>query len=370
MTEQEYERFKNFINELLYERMTIDDYDLIMRRLGAKKRNDRYTSICHNIEGGGYNLSFNKESRSFYCFSQCSCSYSLLSLIKKRRELLGEPHTTYQSLKWLCDELEIAFNFNEEPTKINTNIYKWQNNLLKYTKKYNKQAELQVIDPVILEYFDHCYHTSWLDYGISKKTLDKYQIKWYDRLNQIVIPCRQYDGKLIGIRVRNMNPEVDIKYMPLQLLDGTEFNFPTNEVFYGENFNKVNIERTKSVVLVEGEKTVLKFDDWYGEENNICLGLYGSVLSNSKLKKLLSWGCNTFYIALDSDFTQVDYAEDSEYMKFEKKVMKIYKKLKPYGKVYVIYNNLDFKNCYKFSITDYIKEQFERLWNSKERIME
>ena len=40
MTEQEYEAFKNFINELLYERMTLDDYEIIMRRLGANKRGD------------------------------------------------------------------------------------------------------------------------------------------------------------------------------------------------------------------------------------------------------------------------------------------------------------------------------------------
>ena len=49
--------------------------------------------------------------------------------------------------------------------------------------------------------------------------------------------------------------------------------------------------------------------------------------------------------------------------------MKIYNKLKPYGKVYVIYNNLGFKDCYKFSITEYEKEQYEQLWKKKEEIM-
>ena len=368
MTEQEYEAFKNFIHELLYERMTLDDYEIIMRRLGANKRGDRYTTICHNEFGGGYNLAFIPSTRIFYCHSECCCSYSLLSLIKKCKNC-----STYQALKWLCNELGVEFNFKEEVKQVNTNIYKWQNTLLKYTKNYRQKIELKEIDQSILNYFDSYYHTEWIDYGISKQTLDKYQIKWYNYFNQIVIPCRQEDGKLIGIRVRNMNPNIDIKYKPLELLDGTEFNFPTNEVFYGENFNRTNIERTRSVILVESEKTVMKFEDWYGEENNICLGLYGSVLSNSKLRKLLSWGCNTFYIALDSDFTEVTYSNDknklTEYEKFEKKVMKIYNKLKPYGKVYVIYNHLGFKDCYKFSITDYEKEQFEQLWKKKEEIM-
>ena len=158
MTEQEYEAFKNFIHELLYERMTLDDYEIIMRRLGANKRGDRYNTICHNINGGGYNLAFNKETRSFCCFSECSCSYSLLSLIKKRRELLGEPCSTYQSLKWLCNELGIEFNFKEEVKQVNTNIYKWQNSLLKYTKNKNKNIELRVYNKDNTNYImDKCF---------------------------------------------------------------------------------------------------------------------------------------------------------------------------------------------------------------------
>ena len=373
MTEQEYEAFKNFIHELLYERMTLDDYEIIMRRLGANKRGDRYNTICHNINGGGYNLAFNKETRSFCCFSECSCSYSLLSLIKKRKELLGEPCSTYQSLKWLCNELGIEFNFKEEVKQVNTNIYKWQNSLLKYTKNKNKNIELRVYNKKILNYFPKIYHTDWIDYGISEEVLDKYNIGWYNYKQQITIPCYRQNGDLIGIRVRNMNPEIDIKYIPLQLLDGTEFNFPTNEVFYGENFNWTNVQRTKSVILVESEKTVMKYESWYGAKNNICLGLYGSVLSNAKLKKLLSWNCETFYICLDSDFESIEYSNNDEkitsYEKFEKKVMNIYNKLKPYAKsVYVIYNNLGFENCYKYSITDYTREQFEKLWNNKEKI--
>ena len=373
MTEQEYEAFKNFIHELLYERMTLDDYEIIMRRLSANKRGDRYNTICHNINGGGYNLAFNKETRSFCCFSECSCSYSLLSLIKKRRELLGEPCSTYQSLKWLCNELGIEFNFKEEVKQVNTNIYKWQNSLLKYTKNKNKNIELRVYNKKILNYFPKIYHTDWIDYGISEEVLDKYNIGWYNYKQQITIPCYRQNGDLIGIRVRNMNPEIDIKYIPLQLLDGTEFNFPTNEVFYGENFNWTNVQRTKSVILVESEKTVMKYESWYGAKNNICLGLYGSVLSNTKLKKLLSWNCETFYICLDSDFESIEYSNNdgkiTSYEKFEKKVMNIYNKLKPYAKsIYVIYNNLGFENCYKYSITDYTREQFEKIWNNKEKI--
>lgn len=98
-----------------------------MDRLGAKRRGDRFTSICHNIDGGGYNLAFIPSTRTFYCHSFCCSAYSLLSLIKKRRELLGLKCNTYQSLKWLCNELGIDFNFKEEIKEIKNDIYKWQN---------------------------------------------------------------------------------------------------------------------------------------------------------------------------------------------------------------------------------------------------
>lgn len=368
MTSKEYESFNAFIYELLYNRMTLDDYDFILSRLGCENHNNRFKTICHNsdIVNAKYNLAFISETRTFYCHSGCQCAYSILSLIKKRREILGEPSSTYQCLKWLCAELGIEFNFNNNTDEINTHIYKWQNYLNKYTHKTEDNVELNKINKNILNNFEQLYPLDWLEYGINEETLDKYNIMWYKYKNQIVIPCYKDNGDLVGIRIRNTNPNIEVKYKPLQMLDGTEYNFPTGELFYGENFNLVNVQRLKSVILVESEKTVMKFDSWYGADKNICLGLFGSNLTKSKLKKLLEAGCTKFYIALDSDFTTLD---SEEYFNFEKKVIKIYNMIKPYSnEIYVVYNNLGFDNCYKFSITDYTKEQFEQLWNSKERI--
>lgn len=369
-SEEDRENLTNFINELLYEKMDASDYHNIMRRLDIKCRGNRYQTCCHNVNGGGYNLAFNEESKTFTCFSECGCSYSLLSLVKKRRKLLYENSGTVASLKWICEELGVECNFKDE-IKRDNNIYNWKK-LLRYSKD-NNSIELKTYDKNVLTFLPKIYHEDWIDYGISEQTLEKYDIRWYEYKQQIVIPCKDKEGNLIGIRVRNMNPQIDIKYIPFKLLNGDEYNFPTNEVFYGENFNWVNIQRTKSVILVESEKTVMKYEDWYGYENNICLGLYGSNMSYQKLRKLLSWGCETFYIALDSDFEEISYSNENEentlYEKFEKKVMKIYDIIKPYAKeVYVIYNNLSFKDCYKFSITDYNKEDFEKLWDSKEII--
>jgi hypothetical protein len=109
----------------------------------------------------------------------------------------------------------------------------------------------------------------------------------------------------------------------------------------------------------------LKADTWLGDKN-ITLALYGHNLTKEKLKYLISLGVQTLYICLDSDFEEIG---SKEYDKFEKNVMKIYDQCKPYMKdIYVIYNNLGYKDMYKANCFDFDKERFDKLWESKELI--
>jgi len=369
MTEQEYEAFKNFIHELLYERMTLDDYEIIMRRLGANKRGDRYNTICHNINGGGYNLAFNKETRSFCCFSECSCSYSLLSLIKKRRELLGEPCSTYQSLKWLCNELGIEFNFKEEVKQVNTNIYKWQNTLLKYTKNYSN-ATNQIYDKAILNYLTPCYYEPWLKEGMTKESLDKFDIRWYNRLQQVVIPVYDDEGNLVGTHDRNTNPElIDYaKYDHLRMLDGTEYKFQMGLVLYGLNMNKADIERTRTAILFEAPKSVIHIDEFY--DYNISVAMFGMNLQKAKLKLLLKYGVNKFIIALDRQYKNVMINDEytKEFLKYREKVDRIIDMIRPYAQeIGVVWDNDEDRFLgYKDSPVDQGKEVWEKLFERRE----
>lgn len=369
MTEQEYEAFKNFIHELLYERMTLDDYEIIMRRLGANKRGDRYNTICHNINDGGYNLAFNKETRSFCCFSECSCSYSLLSLIKKRRELLGEPCSTYQSLKWLCNELGIEFNFKEEVKQVNTNIYKWQNSLLKYTKNYSN-ATNKIYDKSILNYLTPCYYEPWLKEGMTKESLDKFDIRWYNRLQQVVIPIYDDEGNLVGTHDRNTNPElIDYaKYDHLRMLDGTEYKFQMGLVLYGLNMNKADIERTRTAILFEAPKSVIHIDGFY--DYNISVAMFGMNLQKAKLKLLLKYGVNKFIIALDRQYENVmiDGKYTKEFLKYREKVDRIIDMIRPYAQeIGVVWDNDEDRFLgYKDSPVDQGKEVWEKLFERRE----
>ena len=368
MDEKQFEAYCNFINNLLYDIMTLDDYESVIESLGVPSpRNGRYKTFCHNHElhSAHYNLSFKPSTRGFYCNSECNCSYNLLTLLEKHFDTIGQPKTRFQCVKYICDTLSIPFDFSDSKP-IKQVEYNWRKGIGKYVGRGQEQVqELKIYDDSILNHFPKLYHQDWIDYGISEQTLEKYNIRYYPYRQQIVIPAYTQDNQLCGIRIRNTIEDVSPKYCPLSTLNNSQYNFPTGQVFYGENHNIDEIKRTKKVILCEAEKTVLKMDTWFGKRN-ISLGLYGSNLTKHKLLKLISYEVSTVYIAIDSDFNEIG---DDDFKKFEEKVFKMADMLRPYiPNIYVVYNNLGYKDAYKYSLTDFTREQFNELWKSKEMI--
>ena len=363
-TEQEREQFNKFINEILYERLTIQDYHNIMRKLGANYNGSRFNTICHNVDGGKYNLAFNEEDKYFTCFSECGCSYSLLSLVKKRREILGEPCTTYRSMKWICEQCGIEFNFKEEIKEVKNNIYNWQG-LLRYTKEHKNQ-ENKIYSNSILSELEDCIYLPWIDEGITEEIQEKYQIKWYNRTQQVVIPVRNINGDLVGMHSRNTNPDLineGMKYIPLRMLNGDEYKFQMGLELFGLNYNKVNIEKAKQVILLESPKSVMQFDNFCMP--NICVGMFGMGFSLQKLKLLLGLGVDKFVIALDKQYEEIG---NTEYKSWEKKINKIIDIIRPYANEIAVIWDKDKLLDYKDSPTDKGEDVFMKLWKEREKI--
>lgn len=375
MNSATYEAFKNFIPKVLYDLMTLDDYEIILNRLEipiiSKTNNSwKLNTGCHNpiATEGGSNLTFYVEDREFHCFSQCQCNYNLLTLVEQRFKVIGKSKKRLNCLRWICSQVGIPFEFEAEIKHENTTIYNWSINLNKYLNKDNKRVELNVYNEKELNVCDNLYPQEWLDYGISEQTMDYYNVKYYTYKSQIILPVYDMLGQLVSIRCRNLNPNFKAKYDSWRNLKGKEFKCPTQLVLYGEYQNAFNCQRKKMAIICESEKSVLKANDWFGKSNNCVLALMGSSLSNENIKKLVSWRLNEIVIAIDSDFEIVD---SKEYDNFEKKVMKMYNQLKPYfSKISVLYNNLGIPNAYKFSPFDFSKKDFDRLWENREYINE
>lgn len=381
MTDKEYRQFCEFINKVLYELTTLDDYDIIIRDLGGiirNRNNDYWTinTICHNVDGGGYNLTFYTEDRVFHCFSECNCSYNLLTLVKQRFKVLDNEKSTTQCLKYICERLGIEFNFKIEERKENKNLFNWKSQLLKYTQKGENIKQEKIYDKSILDYFDDIYDESWIEEGISEETLKKYNIKYYKRLNQIVIPCYNTDGGLIGIRVRNMNPEIAEmrgKYHPIEMLNGYVYKFPTNDYFYGCNYNETEIKKRRSCVFVESEKAVMKSDTWFGNKS-IALGMYGHSINKKGVKYIVNLNLLDAIICVDWDYHEMWEDEEQtkwtkEYEKYVDNVNKIIDKIRPYAQnIYVMVNPNPHNEYYKQNPFDLSKEQYDYFWSVKELV--
>lgn len=368
----EKEKLNKFIRELLYDRMSIDDYYLVMDELGVKHRGSSFQTCCHNAEpnDGGFNLSFYEDERSFYCFSRCCCSFSLLSLIKKNRKLNGLDGRTVSSLKWLCNVLEIECNFKSEDIGDISNRYNW-NYLNQYTDK-GKINELKVYDEDVLYNLEDCVYEPWVEEGITPKIQKKYGVKWYGRKQQVVVPIRNEDGEFVGTHCRNTNPSViedGMKYDHLRLLNGAEYKFQMGLVLFGLNMNKVNIEKSKSVIIFESMKSVMMMDSIL--EHNISVGIFGINLQLSKLKILLTYGVTRFIIALDRQYESV-YDDNGEYTKefisYKEHIDNIIDFLKPYAETIEIVWDTDENRLlgYKDAPCDKGKEVWEELYKNRE----
>lgn len=370
--------FKQVIDSL-----TLKDYeDLIIKTGGIikSKSNSKWIlhTFCHhkNALDGKPKLEFYINSKLFYCYTKCCQSYNIVTLLQQRFKILGEEKNRVQILKYIIDTCELNIDLENVEIKEKSNdICDWQKILSKYTRYKNSYNELKPYDKSILNGFPKLYHKDWLDYGITEETMEKYNIRYYPYRNQIVIPCYNKGGYLIGIRVRNMDKialnDGCAKYFPLETLDGSMFKFQTNFVFYGENYNLEEIKRTGVCWLVESEKSVLKFDSWF-HENNVSLGLYGSNLGKKRFEFLIKLGLSELVIMLDSDFHTI-YDENNEltedYIEFEDKVLKMAKPFKPYiGKISVCFNNQGYEG-YKFSPCDFTREQFDMLYKNREEVI-
>ena len=157
-------------------------------------------------------------------------------------------------------------------------------------------------DEKILDYFDKdVFYRGWIDEGISIDSMEKYGIEWYENQKYIIIPHRDINGKLVGIRRRSLKPEdADNKYMPL-FMGEKSFHHDLGLNLYGAYENKEAIRTCGTAIIVEGEKSVLLSDTYYGRQS-IAVATCGFTVSNAQMQILKDLGVRTVYLAFDKDF--------------------------------------------------------------------
>lgn len=276
-----------------------------------------FKTICHG--GDSHKLCYFTESKDFYCYTSCG-RMTFFDFIKRIRGYKEEEF--FKCISYVAKKIGVDCRQDRVGLKDSLAVKATNADLLfmedLYENREKKNEQLVEIskfyDPAILNYFDsRTFYKGWLDEGISEKTLMKYQIKWYELEKHIIIPHFNQKGDLVGIRRRSLKPEdARNKYMP-EFIEGRSYEHPLGLNLYGLYQNQAAIKKRKSAILVEGEKSVLLSDTYYGSKS-IAVATCGFNISRWQIKALMSLGVEKLYLAFDKDY---DILDEAEYMKNE-----------------------------------------------------
>ena len=198
------------------------------------------------------------------------------------------------------------------------------------------------------------------------EVMDKFHIGFSLAQNKITIPHLDINGNLVGIRARTLDKEEAEefgKYRPIQI-GNVLYAHPLHFNLYGIYEHQAAIRRRQSAIIVEGEKSVLLDDDYYGEWANT-VACCGSKINKYQINLLTNvLGANEITIAFDKEYT--DWRTDKAYA-YRKRIEDACKK---YSGQAVFYYIWDINNLLeeKDSPFDKGKDVFEQLYKTRIRV--
>lgn len=307
-----------------------------------------FATRCHHSfdEEASFKLYLYKENKTFVCYSSCG-SMSLFDFVMTMNDC-----TFAESVQFLEEYFHIGINFQRgfgRPKREKIEIKPY----VKKEVDFNEQ--LPEYDGSILNTFINYKPIEWISEGISVETMEKYEIRYSMENNSIIIPHRDKDGRLVGIRERNLDKrQVEVlgrKYVPhFSFTHRLTYKHRLSMNAYGIDKNKEAISEYKKCIIFEAEKSVLKMDTAYGNNPSVAVG--GSSVSLYQLNLLKELGVKDIYLSFDKE----------EGIKWEQKLDKICKRIYDFGfNVFIIEDKegkyLDLKD----SPIDKGKEIFEIL---------
>ena len=318
-------------------------------------------TICHNPVNvaESMKLYWYQNNKIFRCYTECNEAMSIFTLYKRYMELNYFPISDADAIEYVKNCLKHITISRDQPTKksdINLDKYKFKAQL----------PQLPEYDSHVLDCFTHFYHPQWLKEGIKPEVMDKFNILYSIPDASVVIPQKDINGRLIGIREREFEPwriQDFGKYHPITV---GNINYKFSEMFqlYGAYEHQKGIRARRSVILVEGEKSVLLDDGFYGDMANavaVC-GCHTNKYHISLLTDIL--GANEIVIAFDKEYDNWRSEEAKKYRAVLEKICKAYKGHATFSYIWDYDNVLDKKD----SPYDKGKDVFEHLYRNRIKV--
>ena len=360
-----YDYDKNFIKESL----SIEQIRDIVSELGGEPEFQNRALVSRTICHGGQSkkLYYWDNTHLFKCFTDCGESFDIFELVRKvKSRELDCDYQLPQAIKYVAQYFGYSPSerVDETPTSIDADLQYLENyDRISNISLETKIVELKEYDGKFLKNLPRLRIEPWIKDGISQEIMDFYEICYDPKNCGIVIPHRDVNGRLIGIRERTLikeNAELYGKYRPMKL-NKQMYNHPLSFALYGLYQNQENIKRVKKAFVFESEKSVLQYATMFGQENNIAVGICGSTFIQYQAWLLINMGVQEIIVGLDKQYQELN---DDEHKKLVRNLKGIHNK---YGQFVTISYLFDKKNLlsYKASPTDEGKEKFLELYKNR-----
>lgn len=189
----------------------------------------------------------------------------------------------------------------------------------KIAKKYRKQAPktkettYAVLPSDCMERYEFLPEKlqCWVDEGISLETMKQFGVRYDSFSDRIVFPIRNYDGGIINICGRTLDP--DFKQKKLRKYTYFKQFGGALDTIYGIAENREAILKAKRVILFEGAKSVMIAHEW-----GVCNtgAILTSHLNPQQFLFLAKLGASVVF-ALDKE---VDVTEDKQIQRLKRYV--------------------------------------------------
>lgn len=320
-------------------------------------------TICHNAFGeGSHKLYYYENTTLFKCYTNCDVFDIFELVIKVKKVELDEDWELPKAMEFVAGFFGIAAVEVDQSERLED--WKVLNN---YDKIANintetRAVELKTYDKDILKYYPRPHIIPWEKEGITREVMMARGIAYNPMTGGIIIPHFNIDGNLIGIRERTLVVENEKygKYLP-SIIRGVQYSHPLGFNLYGLDKSKDNIAAMKTAIVVEGEKSVLLYESYFGIENSIVCATCGSSLINYQTELLRNLGVCEIVVGFDKDFHDT---EDENYIKVVNRLKTIHMKYGAYVKISFLFDK-DGVLGYKDSPLDKGADVFQYLYKNR-----
>ena len=347
--------------------ITLDDVRIFLESLGVDQiavyEDKGYLvcpTICHNPldEAESMKLYWYQNNKIFRCYTECNEAMSIFALYQKFMKInyhRVEFEEAVDYVKKCLRHIKVSEKKKYKPD-VNFEQYKFDTSIPTLTE----------YPSAMLTYFLPYHHPLWLKDGIKPDVMDKFHIGLWNAQNKITIPHFDINGRLVGIRARTLDPEEAAeygKYRPVQI-GNVLYAHPLHFNLYGIYEHQEAIRKRRSVIIAEGEKSVLLDDGYHGEWSNTvaCCGSSLNKFQVSLLTNILD--ANEITIAFDKEYEDWRSNEAREY---QEKIRNMCKKYTGQATFYYIWD-MDNLLGHKDSPFDKGKEVFEELYKHRIKV--